>query len=156
MADWENMTVAGARAELRTLVDEGHTCPLCKQFAKVYRRKINSTQARALIIIHRQCGTDWAYLPSLRMALAPHHSNEEPKLRYWGLLEERPINRGDGGRAGEWRVTELGQRFVKGEVTVQKYARIYNGHCLGFVGERISIREALGDKFNYDELMVGV
>ena len=52
-----------------------------------------------------------------------------------------------------WRVTSLGKRFVLGEVTVPGRAEVYNGMCLRTYGPEVSIVTALGDKFNYAELM---
>jgi hypothetical protein len=152
----DELTLGEARDWLRGRVAEGDHCPLCTQYAKVYRRTINSTQARALIVIYRECGRDFGYLPDLRMALAPHHSNEEPKLRYWGLLEEEPTVREDGGRAGWWRVTELGERFARHQVRVPSHALIYDGRCLGLRGEPVSISDCLGNRFDYRELMDGI
>lgn len=131
----------------------GEVCPCCDRYAKIYDRKINSTQARALIHIVRSCGQEFGHLPTLRMALAPHHSNEEPKLRFWGLLEEEAALREDGGRAGWWRATPRGEAFVAGTLVVPKYARIYDDRLLGLHGEFVSIRDCVGDRFNYDELM---
>jgi hypothetical protein len=52
-------------------------------------------------------------------------------------------------------VTRLGARFVRGEIRIAKYARVYNGRCLGLEGEPVDIRDALGTQFNYSELMAG-
>lgn len=105
--------------------------------------------ARSLILMHQRGGSDWLHIPTA----LPARSREEGKLRYWGLIEESPIEREDGGRAGWWRVTAAGTDFVLGRSTVQKYARIYDDRLLGLVGDWINIYDALGDKFNYDELM---
>jgi hypothetical protein len=149
-------TLLEAQEWLRERVDHGAACPCCTQFAKVYRRKINSSQARALIVQYRHYGSVWAHLPALRMLQGAQHSNEEPKLRYWGLLEEESDRREDGGRAGWWRVTDLGERFVLGQARVEKYARLYDGRCLNLAGPFVSIQDALGNKFNYDDLMQGI
>jgi hypothetical protein len=149
-----NVTLGAARRWLLARVDCGAQCPCCTQFAKVYRRKINSSQGRALVVQYRRYGQEWAHLPDLRMLQGAQHSNEEPKLRYWGLLEEEPDRREDGGRAGWWRVTDLGVQFALGHARVPKYARIYDGRVLGLDRtEMVTIRDALGDRFNYDELM---
>jgi hypothetical protein len=38
---------------------------------------------------------------------------------------------------------------------VPTYAQIYDGRCLGYDGEPVSIVDALGKKFDYHELMEG-
>ena len=149
----DDMTLGAARDQLRRLAENGQRCPCCTQLVKVYKRVITSTQTRALIVIYRERGIDWAHLPSLRTVLAPYHSNEEPKLGYWGLLEEEKTVRPDGGRAGWWRVTELGEAWVNDEATVRKYVRIFDGKCLGLVGPEVTIHDALTTKFDYEELM---
>lgn len=149
----DDMTLAEAKAILRQLVDEGEKCPLCTQLAKVYRRKVNAGMARSLIEMYRVGGTlDWVHVPTQIGA----RSREEGKLAYWGLVEEETAKREDGGRAGYWRVTAKGVRFVREKIKVPKYARVYDGRCLGLTGDEVSIREALGSKFSYDELMVGL
>lgn len=139
---------------LRARVDKGATCPCCGQYAKVYRRKINSGMARSLIRMYLAGDQDklnYIHLPTT----IGSRSREEGKLRYWGLVEEELTKRPDGGRSGYWRVTPYGELFVKGLATVYSHARIYNGQCLGLSGAQVSIIEALGAKFSYEELMGG-
>jgi hypothetical protein len=115
----------------------------------VYRRKLNSRMARAAIRIYRSHGIDgWVHLPSVA-----GDGCEGGKLRYWGLLIEEPELREDGGRSGWWRLTSPGLQFVRREMRVPKYARIYDSRCLGLVGEPVDIVDCLGEKFDYRELM---
>lgn len=142
-----------ARAYLRQKWQDGATCPCCGQAVKLYRRTINATMAASMIILHGQCGREYGHIPTLSSQLAGWRGGEESKLRYWGLLEEETERRDDGGRAGYWRLTELGQRFVLGQARVARYALVYNGRCYGLDGPPIGIEDALRDKFNYRELM---
>ena len=73
--------------------------------------------------------------------------------QHWELISESPEEREDGGRVGWWRLTRLGERFVRQDYTIRKYARIYDGRCLGLSGELVSITDSLGSRFNYNELM---
>lgn len=145
----DSVSLGEARGWLRERVDRGEHCPLCGQHSKVYKRKLNSGMARSLILMHKRGGSGWIHIPTE----LPARSREEGKLRYWGLIEESPVEREDGGRAGWWRVTSTGTRFVLGRSTVPKYARIYDDRLLRLDGEPIDIWDALGDKFDYDELM---
>lgn len=146
----DDMTLGEARAVLRTLVDEGHNCPICTQFAKVYRRKITANMAHMLIRMYHAAGLEFVYLPSLRKG---NEAMDQTVTQHWGLIEEERTRREDGGRVGWWRLTPLGAQFVRGEVAVPKYVRIYNGRRLSLIGEAVTIREALGTKFDYAELM---
>ena len=153
MADalFDPRTLQEAVEWLREHLDEGAICPCCTQRAQVYRRKINSGMAVSLIRMYQTAGTDWQHIPTTIGA----RSREEGKLRYWGLVEEADAERDDGGRAGWWRVTPRGADFVLGNLAVAKYARVYDGRCLGLVGDPVTIYDALGDKFDYAELMRG-
>jgi hypothetical protein len=145
-------TLGIARAWLRNRVEAGAACPCCRQFAKVYRRKVNSGMARSLIRMYRaDPERGYVYIPDLGS-----RSREEGKLRYWGLVEEERTRREDGGRAGYWRVTDLGEAWVLDRITIPSHARVYDSRCLGLDDtQRVSIRDALGNHFNYDELMRG-
>lgn len=75
-------------------------------------------------------------------------------LRHWGLIEEHVEKREDGGRAGVWRVTLTGEAFLlRHGASVPQYAVVYNDECLRLEGEQVTIRDALGSAFDYDELM---
>lgn len=150
----DDMTLKEARDALRELAEVGHTCPCCKQFAKIYRRKVNSAQVQAAIALWRAAGREFAHLPSLDKRFAGN-GGDISKLRYWGLVEEERTLRPDGGRAGIWRMTHRGELFVRGIIMVKKYAHIYDGRCLKLSGELVDVRECLGEKFDYAELMYG-
>ena len=149
----DDETLGAAREWLRHRVDEGAICPCCTQFAKVYRRRIHHTMARDLVILHQAVGSEWSHVADVIAQNGRTFGGDFGKLTYWGLTEELQEKREDGGRAGWWRITPLGHRFVLREVRVPKYARVYDGRCLSLTGEPVSITDALGDKFDYDELM---
>lgn len=122
--------------------DKGVTCPCCGQFAKLYPRTLNGQMASALIKCWRAAGTDWFHVPTLVPARA-----DEAKLRYWGFIEQDPT------RNGYWRVTEQGVQFIRQLIRVPRQALVYNTRLYGFKGPDWGIKEALGQKFDYDELM---
>lgn len=149
----DSVPLGQAKAWLRSRLDKGADCPLCTQHAKIYRRTINSGMARSLIAMYTVGRLDWVHLPSQIGA----RSREEGKLAYWGLVEEDPTKREDGGRPGTWRVTNLGEAFIRHGLVVPKYANVYNGKVLSLdTTELISIKDALGKKFDYAELMAGI
>lgn len=106
--------------------------------------------ARSLIRIYRRGKLDWVHIPTS----VPARSREEGKIAYWGLLEELPEPREDGGRAGWWRVTPKGEKFILHGLRVPKIAVVYNAVCTEFdATEMVTIRDCLGDKFDLAELM---
>lgn len=145
-------TVYAARWWVSENINEGVTCPCCGQFAKAYRRKISAPMARVLIDMYRVSEFDWVYLPSLRSA-----GQDEALARHWGIIDAKPGLRPDGARQqGWWALTARGQLWVEGKVAIPKYARIYNSQLVGLEGPDVTIKDALGSRFNYDELMRGV
>lgn len=144
-------TLADAKTWLKARLDKGESCPCCGQRAQMYRRKINSGMARSLIHMYRLSGTNWVHVKQIGAA-----SREEGKLAYWGLVEEQKATGLHGGRAGYWRVTDKGEQFILGKLQVPTYAKVYNGRVFGFEGGPASIKDALGTKFNYADLMNGI
>jgi hypothetical protein len=145
----ETMSLRDARNMLRTLVEEGHRCPLCTQMAKVYPRTIHATMARELIRCYRAAGTDWFHVPTV----IGHNGGDLLKTRFWGLMEEEMLTREDGGRAGYWRITAIGEAFIQRRLNVPKHARVFDNRRLSLSGPPVSIADCLGTKFRYDELM---
>lgn len=148
----DTMTLAEARNTLRQLVDDGERCPLCTQFAKIYRFGFNGAMARGLIKMYHQGGQDWVNVPELHLP-----GGHMLKARFWNLIEKPPeLVRDDGStRVGIWRLTDHGVEFVTNHRTILSHARIYDNRCLGLRGEPVSIRDVLGKRFDYDELMRG-
>ena len=146
-------TIAQAKAWLRTRLKDGTQCPVCTQRVQVYRRKVTSSMASALIYMYRTQGLEWFHLPTIRN----WPNRDEATMAYWGLIEEEGSKREDGGRAGYWRVTELGEAFVKHGMTIPKYAHVFDGRVVAMpTNEQVSIKDALGTKFNYADLMAGI
>jgi len=76
------------------------------------------------------------------------------KLRYWGLIMELENDNPKKKNSGIWIITKKGGEFLKSGKQIPKYALIYNGKFLDFDGDEIiTIQSALGNKFNYQELM---
>lgn len=142
-----------ARTWLRMRREEGAKCPCCKQLTRVYRRRLNSGMAHALILLYKAAGTDWVHKPTILSGVGAA-ARDESLLRYWGLLYEAThAERPDGGRAGWWRVTAPGAEFVRGERSVPEYVVVYDGRGLRTEGRMISIQDALGKRFNLNELL---
>lgn len=148
----DSTPVSVARQWVRDHADDGVDCPVCTQLAKVYRRKIHAAMARDLIIARRVAGPDWFHV---RTTLG-HDGGDFAKLACWSLIVEYDAVRDDGGRAGWWRITDRGRAYVLDQLRVPKYARIYDGRLLNLTGDLVGVRDALGTRFRYDDLMAGI
>jgi hypothetical protein len=144
--DW---TVRDAQKWLAEHVEEGVNCPVCHQRAKIYRRNIHATMAATAVKMYRHGGAR----EFIHTADLPGDTHEASELSWWGLIEEEKIRRPDGGRAGYWCLTPLGRQWVLGLAHVQRYAHVYDGNVLSHSGGPVSVHDALGEKFNYWELM---
>lgn len=152
----DDMTLAQAREVLRPLAAAGETCPCCKQHVRVYRRKLTTTAARAVIELYTEHGLDFGHLPTVaqkRMPEVAHQGGYLVLSAHWSLIVEERHLRPDTGRAGYWRVTPFAEQWLRGEVTVPKYARIYSGRCLGLEGDLVTVDEVLNERFDFAELM---
>lgn len=149
--------LAGVQDWLRDNIEPGVDCPCCGQLVKLYPRPIHKTMARGLIMMYRAAPVgEWVYMPDVLRPLGRSRGGDEAKLAYWGLIEHDDGVREDGSkRTGWWRVTEKGRLFVRGAVSVPKFARVFNGRCLRFDGEQVHIWDALQSLFDYNELMHG-
>lgn len=145
-----NDTLSAAKEKLRKNWEEGINCPCCGQLVKLYTRKINSGQAVSLIRLWWLC-RDGQY----------HHYTEIKKcatdfaqLKRWGLIIGDEKNKDSTKRtSGMWKVTDIGAEFVKGEAYVRGQCQIYDDKTKGLTGAFVNIKDALGDKFDYSELM---
>jgi hypothetical protein len=163
-----NASLEDAKKWLRVRFGKGATCPCCNQFVKLYRRPLNKSMAYVLLLIaryYRRVGVktdEWLHVPSYLAETAvgnPRRAaairGDWAKLKFWGLIEEKPETRADGSpRIGYWRMTQLGRQFVDREVKVSSHVYIYNGEPLQrSVDDQITIDDALGTEFSYVEIM---
>jgi hypothetical protein len=147
----------------RLMAGEQFGCPACDQNCKVYKRKLNSGMAAALCWMVKEYSGDWINVPESapRFVLV---TKEYATLRHWGLVEKMPCDSGledeadqavvaASGVTGMWRPTNRGIEFVNRRLRVPRHVFLYNNRLLRFSDEDTDIVEALGDHFDYEELM---
>jgi len=151
-------TLKEAKDFLRKNFDEGADCPCCGQFVKLYKRKITSSMAQGLIVISKrnEVGEYFhllTFFKNIKFTQAGI-AGDLSKLRWWGLLEMQEGTREDGNpNTGYYCLTKNGKLFVGGLLKVKKYVFIYNNVVRSKSDEFTDIKECLGDKFNYDDLI---
>lgn len=175
----EVVTIAEGREWLAERFDEGVTCPCCDQLVKRYKRKLNSSMAYVLILLYQwernppagdyiQAGA-YVHVPSYLVwatrrnpAMAAASRGDWAKLVHWDLIETMPGQKREDGsnRAGYYKITAKGCNFVRGVEKVPAHIYLYNQEVQATPDDAsvplVTIREALAEKFNYDELMGGV
>ena len=156
--------LAEARAWLHTRLDEGAQCPCCDQHAQRYYRTINSGMARwllALVTMSPEGASNWVSTKDVIQHAAARRgfgsslgSGEAPSLLpFWGLIQCRPNDEPTKKHSGVWRPTKLGYDFSRDRVTVPRTAVVHNNVLDRLEGDQIGIRQCLGKKFSYEELM---
>jgi hypothetical protein len=153
-------TLQKAKNDLRQgwKTSKGATCECCGQKVKLYKRKILGVMAFGLISLYRMSKHEHPRKSFHRNDILPHdNSGSFAKLKYWGLIEEDINSDPEKRCSGYWSITDLGIDFVEERAVVPKYAYTYNMKVVFDLyddpEEKIGIREALGNKFSYPELM---
>ena len=143
-------TIIQAKTHLRENFEEGSDCPCCGQLVKLYKIKFNSNMAIFLISLVN------TYLKERK----PVHfkdcvfgSRNYPYIAKWNLAYTEKSEDTAKRTSGFWIPTKKGVDFVLNKVKVSEYKNIFNNKVLGSSLNEINIKDALGTKFNYEELM---
>jgi len=132
---------------------DGGYCPCCDRWGKVYKRPLNAAMARALMWLTQapDRGDGWVHVPST----APTWMLRAPQLttlHLWGLVIGFDTDT-KLASSGLWKPTPLGVAFAENQARVQRYVYVYNNEVRGYEGDEISIIDALGEKYNYHDIM---
>lgn len=137
----DDMPIGVARLLLQHLLKQGVDCPLCEQRAKMYKISMSPAMMIGLVCFYKEHGTEWGDNQKVRQLRGATDNKKESKLRFWNLFERKP---GTKSGAAIWRVTTLGEAFIRGEVKVPKYAFTYNDELYGHDGDDIGIEDVIG------------
>ena len=146
--------IAIVRAWMEPQLKEGVECPCCYKMCRIYGRKLNTGMAYLMVRVYQESPNDWVRISRLAHINSPELgivNGDFTYLPHWGLLEPKPR---DGGKSsGLWGLTYLGRKFGEGFRTVPHRIFLLNNKCVGMSEEQTDIQSALGDEFDYDELM---
>jgi len=158
-------TIEEGKAYLRANFEKGCKCPCCDGSVKLYKRKLNSGMALFLIGLYKLTkeANNGSYVSvvffSNKEIMAKMNINtaslDYSVLKHFNLIDPRASEIGKKD-SGHWSITWKGLDFVEKNTTlVPKHVFLYNNKRQGFSDETITIKEALGEKFDFDELMKG-
>lgn len=169
MSTYDNWTVAQARKHLIDNRKKGTTCLVCDRRAKVYRRVLGGSMCYVLILLYRRFkmyGSEWVHVVDFLSTVPLQGDGDKlraklikgdwPKLRWWGLIYEKPYEvKPDGNpSAGFWSITEAGVKFAEQQMKLPCAAFEFRSQLMDWdVSEYVNIKEALKKQFDYDELM---
>jgi len=157
-------TLKQAKDFLRENFKKGCECPTCGQRVQLYKRKINSGMALFLIglyrldnrydkenpgELHRNFFSNKEVMREMNLSAS---SLDYSVMKHFGLIEPRAA---EGGKknSGYWRLTHKGLLFTRWKARTPKYVFLYNNKIQGLSEETTTIKESLGDKFDFQELM---
>lgn len=149
-------TIEEGKEYLRKNWEVGTTCPCCSQVVKLNTYKMSFGHAKVMIEmykLHRQ-GKEWVHVNT---EIKPQ-GRQFSEAKHWYLMEAMPNDNPQKHTSGYWRLTSSGERFVLGQITVQKAVKVFNDKRYRQYEDNetmVDIRGALKNRFNYDELMVG-
>lgn len=140
-----------AQKYLRDNWKDGISCPCCGKFVKLYDIKIPGSGVADLIRLYKNTnGKPGEYMHVDEFSNVK--SRSFPKLAYWGLAISMPNDDPKKRTSGMWAITQEGARFIEGG-TVYERAFVFNKKGRGLHGKQVSVKTALGNKFDYEELM---
>ena len=143
-------TIEEAKKFLNDNFEEGTNCPCCHQNVKLYKVKLTGGMASVLIKFYKARKRDWVHpIKELKTV-----NGDYAKLRHWWLLEKNQIHNYPSLKdSGLCRITTYGISVIVGDCLFPEKIKLYNNKFYGYSGEQITIRQALGNKFDYEELM---
>lgn len=133
----------------------GYICECCGQFVKIYSRKINSSMVLVLLLLYKNKIRDYIHIENYLKQIGRLELRADfAKLRFWGFLDKLEEKRADNSnRNGYYKISGRGIMFCEGKIKAKERAVIFNNRLQSLEGKEISIIDALGIKFNYNELM---
>jgi len=145
----DNTTLEKARRFLRDHWDEGTVCPCCRQQVRRYHRKLNANMCIFLISLYRHT-TDWVHYTRLRF-----RGRDYPYIKEWDLADWKPTDTTQKRTSGYWKITPLGREFVERKVRLPSHCWTFYHYSKLDKEKYVDIVQALGRKFNYENLMEG-
>jgi hypothetical protein len=144
-------TLNEAKQFLRENWERGVRCPCCNRIVKLNPYVIGKGHALVLIEMYK----NWREWINVNKDIKPEGRNFS-EAKHWHLIEAMPNDDPTKHTSGIWRLTEEGKQFVRGEITVPAKKYVFNDKVYRTSTKEINIEQALGKKFNYQELMEGV
>lgn len=151
----DTATVGEARQRLREDCFKGTNCDVCRQRVQMYKYTINGTAVADLINLYNLTGgktKDFRHVNEFSNLA----SRSFTKLKHWGLIEDS-VNEDTAKRtSGMWAMTDKGRAFVLGQIMIPDRVILFNKQAYNPQEKNeITVEEALGKKFNYQELISG-
>jgi len=133
----------------------GAHCPTCGQLCQDRPRSITNQMARALEMMYRKGGTTrWVKRTSLLRRVG-QRGGDDAKLALWDLIETPTADdpSPDGKFSGWARVTEKGEQFILGDISIPRVAWVFNRELLEFEGPDILFADCWAEPIDLQEIL---
>lgn len=128
-------------------------CPTCGRHAQIYRRKFHASMALQLIRLYR-LGGETSYIHASQLIIhGVSGAGDFSKAKYWGLIVPRMNTDAHTRCNGMWMLSADGVQFVLGALRIPDEVHVFDDKLFGVGTREITIKDALGKRFNYHELM---
>ena len=169
-----NLSLAEVQTRiLAELSNGGSICGACGCRAAGYIRWLDHRTVYSGLTVYKEIRKplfphlhrgEWVHVKNLFAALPKAHklSADYAFLSDWKMLEKHPLRSkeerktGAPPSSGYWRMTKLGEDFFSGRSDAPHGFAYYQDQFIAFTKQRVTIHEALGERFNYAELMAGI
>lgn len=131
-------------------------CPCCGRHAQVYKRQLYGTSVRMLIVFYRLGAAEkFVHYSDAVKQFGLGHIGDFNKAKYWGLVKKKPNDDESKSSSGSWMITEAGKDFILGKSSIHETAYVFDDQVIAFSEQLVGVKEALGHKFDYQQLMEG-
>jgi len=135
-------TVDEARTKIYRDRGSGLDCPVCQQYAKVYRRPLTREIVSCLLDLIRMFVKDRDWIECKRLK---RRGGDYAKLAYWGLVEFKNPKQSKRRQSGPVRPTQLGVRFALAQVAVPSHVLVYNTNVIDSNdGDKVYVHQVKG------------
>lgn len=125
----------------------GAHCPVCRRRGRIDRRALGPRASCLLLAAWQQFGRGDFRVADLH-SRGVSTGTKFAQLRHWGLIENAT---GDRPRSRPWwRITDLGEAWLRGKIGVPRFAYFYNRKMLGYdtSGEQEwTVHDVLGEEY---------
>jgi hypothetical protein len=135
--------------------EKGSECPCCGQMVRLYKRQPYYAQAIALINLFNLDRNEPGYyhITNIEKGIKKSGGGDFAKLKVFGLIVEQENDNTKKRTSGMWAITDKGRKFALKQISIPKFARIYNKKYYDTSDEYVNITDLLGKEFDYRELM---
>lgn len=116
-------------------------CESCGQYIGPYPHPLSKVLVRGLRKMYLTSGTSFGKRPKGDLALTDSEYGNLPKLQYWLVMERLWRPELNSFARGWWRVTEYGEQFLQGRVSLFQKAITVLNEFQRYEGRRVYLDE---------------